>query len=279
MLEIEGLTVGIPHADGSFEPMLEDVALRVDAGQAVGLVGEAGAGKSLLVHAIAGQLRPPVVARSGTIRFEGRDLLAMNAEVRQTILGRDLALVLPGGRARLDPLMKVGKQIARVQRDHDGSVNKKVAQARAIELLDRVGIPDADLRAEAYPHELSGGMAQRALVAMALVNQPRFLVADEPTSGIDVTIQRQLLEDFSNLCREEHVGLLIVTRDLGIVAHYCDRVAVVSEGRIVEDADVRTFFKSPEHPVSQELMRATILERQQAAAWSEQTGTVGAGRS
>ena len=269
MLEIKNLTIGIPNPSGDgFEAMLDDVSLTVEAGQSVGLVGEAGSGKSLLVHAIGGLLRAPVVPIGGEILFEGRDMVAMPPDDRRLILGEELSLVLPGGRVRLNPLERVGRQIVRVQRDHHGDISKDEANARAIQLLDRVGIPDADKRALAYPHELSGGMAQRTVVAMALANSPRFLVADEPTSGIDVTIQRQILEDFGNLIREDNLGLLIVTRDLGIVAHFCDRVAVVSEGRIVENTEVRAFFKEQQHPVSKELMRATVLERQKAAEWS-----------
>ncbi|MCY3886687.1 MAG: ABC transporter ATP-binding protein [Chloroflexi bacterium] len=269
MLEIKNLTVGLPsRAESGFDTMLEDVSLSVEAGQSLGLVGEAGSGKSLLVHAIGGLLRPPVVPIGGEILFEGQDLLSMPPDDRRLILGEELSLVLPGGRIRLNPLEKVGRQIVRVLRDHHPEMAKAEALERAIQLLDRVGIPDPDKRALAYPHELSGGMAQRTVVAMALANSPRFIVADEPTTGIDVTIQRQILEDFAGLIREDNVGLLIVTRDLGIVAHFCDRVAVVSEGRIVENAEVRTFFKEQQHPVSQELMRATVLERQKAAEWS-----------
>ena len=269
MLEIKNLTVGVPDDSGvGFEAMLDDVSLSVGAGQSVGVVGEAGSGKSLLVHAIGGLLRAPVVPFGGEVLFEGRDMISMSADDRRLILGEELSLVLPGGRVRLNPLEKVGRQIMRVQRDHHDELSKVEAHQRAVQLLDRVGIPDPELRAEAYPHELSGGMAQRTVVAMALANSPRFLVADEPTTGIDVTIQRQILEDFASLIREDNVGLLIVTRDLGIVAHFCDRVAVVSEGRIVENAEVREFFKEQKHPVSRELMRATVLEREKAAEWS-----------
>lgn len=269
MLEIKNLTVGVPDDSGiGFEAMLDDISLSVDAGQSVGVVGEAGSGKSLLVHAIGGLLRAPVVPFGGEVLFEGRDMISMSADDRRLILGEELSLVLPGGRVRLNPLEKVGRQIMRVQRDHHDELSKVEAHQRAVQLLDRVGIPDPELRAEAYPHELSGGMAQRTVVAMALANSPRFLVADEPTTGIDVTIQRQILEDFASLIREDNVGLLIVTRDLGIVAHFCDRVAVVSEGRIVENAEVREFFKEQKHPVSRELMRATVLEREKAAEWS-----------
>jgi len=269
VLEIKNLTVGVPDDSGiGFEAMLDDISLSVDAGQSVGVVGEAGSGKSLLVHAIGGLLRAPVVPFGGEVLFEGRDMISMSADDRRLILGEELSLVLPGGRVRLNPLEKVGRQIMRVQRDHHDELSKVEAHQRAVQLLDRVGIPDPELRAEAYPHELSGGMAQRTVVAMALANSPRFLVADEPTTGIDVTIQRQILEDFASLIREDNVGLLIVTRDLGIVAHFCDRVAVVSEGRIVENAEVREFFKEQKHPVSRELMRATVLEREKAAEWS-----------
>lgn len=268
-LEIDGLTLGIQQDHGTFQPLLEDISLSVGSGQAVGLVGEAGSGKSLLVHAIAGLLRYPLVARSGAIRYDGQDLLKMDFDERRQILGKKLAIVLSGGRARLNPLEKAGKQIARVRLDHNPGVKKEAAYQRAVELLGRVGIPDPDVRALAYPHELSGGMAQRVLVAMSLANEPQFLVADEPTQGMDVTVARQVLDDFGALIRQEGLGLLIVSRDLGIVANYCDRVAVLHEGRLVETAEVKTFFKSPAHQVSRELLEVTALERSQASEWSD----------
>ena len=271
-LEIEGLTLGIQQDHQGFQALLEDISFSVESGQAVGLVGEAGSGKSLLVHAIAGLLRYPLVARSGATRYDGVDLLKVDFDRRREILGRRLAILLPGGRARLNPLEKVGSQIARVQRDHHPGLKKAVANQRAVDLLGRVGIPDPDKRTFAYPHELSGGMAQRVLVAMSLANRPEFLVADEPTSGLDVTVARQVLDDFAALCLQEGLGLLIVSRDLGIVANYCDRVAVLHEGRLVETAEVKTFFKSPAHQVSRELLAATALERSQASEWSDAAG-------
>lgn len=270
MLEIEGLTIGISERRGQLRPLIADVSFSVASGQSVGLVGEAGSGKSLLVHAIAGLLRPPLVVQ-GTIKFDGQDLLTMDGDARRQILGRQLAILLPGGRPRLNPLERVGDQIARVQLDHHDGLKREAALARAIDLLGRVGIPDPDRRARSFPHELSGGMAQRVLIAMALVNRPRFLVADEPTSGLDVTVQRQVLNDLASLIREEGLGLLIVTRDLGIVAHYCERVVVLGEGRLTEHAGVRQFFTKPQHPYSVRLLEATALERRQTA-WSEGEG-------
>ena len=270
MLEIEGLTIGISDGNG-VKPLIAGVSFSVVSGQSVGLVGEAGSGKSLLVHAIAGLLRPPLVIQ-GAIKFDGKDLLTMDGDARREILGRELAILLPGGRPRLNPLERVGNQIARVQLDHQDGLNREAAGARAIELLGRVGIPDPDRRARSYPHELSGGMAQRVLIAMSLVNRPRFLVADEPTSGLDVTVQRQVLNDLASLLKGERLGLLIVTRDLGIVAHYCERVVVLGEGRLIENAGVRQFFTNPQNPYSKRLLDATALERRQAAAWSEGAG-------
>lgn len=243
-------------------PIVSDVSFSVASGQSVGLVGEAGSGKSLLVQAIAALLRPPLMVE-GSVRFDGKNLLSMKFEERRRILGHQLAILLSGGRARLNPLERAGDQIARAILDHQPEVGREAASARAIELLERVGIADPRRMARSYPHELSGGMAQRVLVAMSLANRPRFLVADEPTAGLDVTVQRQVLEDLASLLREEGLGLLIVSRDLGIVAHYSERVIVLNEGQLTENASVRQFFISPQHPYSQRLLEATALERRQ----------------
>ena len=271
MLEIDHLTIEVADGSGKVQPLVADVSLSVAGGQSAGVVGEAGSGKSLLVSAIAGLLRPPLVAR-GAVRVDGRDMMVLNADEQRKVLGHQLAILLPGGRARLNPLERVGSQIARVMLDHNAGIRRAEAEARAVELLTRVGIPDPQRRARSYPHELSGGMAQRVLIAMALSNRPRYLVADEPTTGLDVTVQRQVLEDLAALVREEGLGLLIVSRDLGIVAHYCQRVVVLGNGQLIENAEVRQFFAHPQHAYSKRLLEATALERHQASSWSKGTG-------
>lgn len=264
MLELSHLNIGISDGGRGVEPILTDIELTVEAGQAVGLVGETGTGKSLLVQTIGGLVDHPIVAE-GAIRLDGRDLLAMELDERRKILGRELAILMGGGRSRLNPLERVGNQIARVALDHDESLDRKDAYDRAVELIRRVGIPDPEIRAQSYPHELSGGMCQRVVIAMSLVNRPRFLVTDDPTTGLDVTVARQVLDDFNSLIEDSGLGLLIATGDLGIVAQYCDRVAVLSGGRLTENADVETFFENPEHEYSKRLLEVTELDRARAA--------------
>jgi ABC-type glutathione transport system ATPase component len=260
MLRIERLSITVPRPDGTSKALLTDLTFEIPAGGSIGLVGEAGSGKSLLVAAIAGLIRAPLRAQ-GKIIFGGADLLAMDADERRKILGRQLGILLPGGRARLNPLARVGKQIAQVIIDHQKDVSRRDAEAKAVELLGRVGIPDPGRRAKSYPHELSGGMAQRALIAMVLANHPQFIVADEPTTGLDVTVQRQVLEDFASLTRQEGLGIMIASRDMGIIAHYCERVFVLGNGRLTEGRAIEDFFSNPSDRYSRELIEATRLER------------------
>jgi peptide/nickel transport system ATP-binding protein len=232
---------------------VRDVAVNIASGEIVGLVGESGAGKSTLALALLNLVRRPGRITGGTVKFGDVDLLAMRDRALTAIRGREIGLVMQNPRSPLNPMLRIGEQISDVYRAHSRESRQR-ARARAIEMLRLVGINDPERRLDAYPHELSGGMAQRALLAIALVCRPRLLIADEPTSGLDVTVRAQILDDLSHTVRETGSSVLLVTQDLGVVANYCDRVGVMADGRIVEWASVDDFFARPAHEVSQRLM-------------------------
>lgn len=235
---------------------LNGVSFSLDAGRILGLVGETGAGKSLTATSVMGLLRPPARVVKGRALFEGRDLLAMQPDALNALRGRDIALVVQSPKSSLDPLTRIGDQLIRIHRVHRGA-SAEAARARAIEMLHAVGIPDPSRRMSAWPHELSGGMAQRILIGLALMNSPRLLIADEPTTGLDVTVQAQILDLLRDLVRQTGIGAIIITHDLGVVAHYCDEVAVMYAGTIVESGPVGEVFASPAHPYAETLIGAT----------------------
>ncbi|WP_372621917.1 ABC transporter ATP-binding protein [Falsiroseomonas sp.] len=235
---------------------LNGVSFTVRAGEVVGLVGETGAGKSLTALAAMGLLRSPARIPQGRIRFEGRNILDMPERELQRIRGRRLTMIVQSPLTSLDPLKRVGDQLVRMQRVH-GTASGAAARERAEATLAAVRIPDPSRRMQAWPHELSGGMAQRVLIAMALINDPVMVIADEPTTGLDVTVQAQVLDTLRDLVSARDLGALIITHDLGVVAHYCQRVAVMFAGRIVEDGPVREVFARPGHPYTQALIAST----------------------
>lgn len=235
---------------------LNGVSFAVSAGEIMGLVGESGAGKSLTALAALGLLRPPARIVAGSIRFEGTELVGMAERELNRIRGTRMAMVVQSPRAALDPLARIGAQLVRVQTEHR-RIGKSDALSRAREILAEVGIPDPDRRLAAWPHELSGGMAQRVLIAMALVNEPRLLIADEPTTGLDVTVQAQVLDLLRGLVAKRGLGAIMITHDLGIIAHYCTRVAVMFAGTIVEEGPVRRIFAAPAHPYTRALLDST----------------------
>ena len=235
---------------------LNGVSFTLDPGRVLGLVGETGAGKSLTALSVMGLLRPPARVVAGRVRFEGTDLLALPEHELNALRGSRMALVVQSPRASLDPLTRIGDQLVRIQRAHrDITVGE--ARTRAVATLTSVGIPDPERRMRAWPHELSGGMAQRVLIAMALINEPRLLIADEPTTGLDVTVQAQILDLLRDLVRTRNLGAIIITHDLGVVAHYCDDVAVMFAGGIVEKGPVAAVFGAPRHPYTQSLIAST----------------------
>ena len=235
---------------------LNDISFSLDAGKVLGFVGETGAGKSLTAQSICGLLRPPARIVGGRVTFDGRDLTAMDPEELNALRGSEIAMVVQNPRTSLDPLTRIGDQLVRIHQAHSGGP-LSASQARALEMMEAVGIPDPTNRAKAWPHELSGGMAQRVLIAMALMNDPKLLIADEPTTGLDVTVQAQILDLLKDLTERFSMAMIVITHDLGIVAHYSDEVAVMFAGTIVETGPVGAIFDAPAHPYTRSLISAT----------------------
>jgi peptide/nickel transport system ATP-binding protein/oligopeptide transport system ATP-binding protein len=242
---------------------LNGISFGLEEGEVLGLVGETGAGKSLTALALLGLLQPPAVVAGGRITFEGRELAALGSGGRDPVRGTRLTLIPQSPHTSLDPLMRVGDQLVRMQREH-APLSRQEARRRAGEMLAEVRIPAPGERLRAWPHELSGGMAQRVLIALALVNRPKLVVADEPTTGLDVTVQAEVLDTLRELVRARGMSAIIITHDLGIVAHYCDRLAVMFAGTIVEQGPTRAVFRAQHHPYTRALIAATprrIAER------------------
>lgn len=244
--------------------VLNGVDLDVGSGRIVGLIGETGAGKSMTATATIGLL-PRLAEVSGDIRFEGVNLLALEGDALDRVRGARIGFVAQNPRAALEPVTRIGDQLVRLIRAHS-TTGKSAARARAIDILQAVGIPDPQARYRAYPHELSGGMAQRAVIAMALVNQPQLVIADEPTTGLDVTVQAQVLDLLLHLVRAQGAAALVITHDLGIVAQYCDDMAIMFAGRVVERGAVTEVFANPQHPYTRRLIAASRSRVGSAAA-------------
>ena len=254
LLEIEDLHVHFETDDGVVEAV-DGVSLTLDAGRALGVVGESGAGKTVLALTVMGLTRAPNARISGAVRFGGRDLLACpDAELR-ALRGDEVAMVFQDPLSSLHPLHRIGAQLAEAVLAHR-EVTRAAARQWAVELLGLVGLPDPAARADAYPHELSGGMRQRAMIAMALANDPKLLIADEPTTALDVTVQAQILELIARLREELGLAVLLITHDLGVVAETAEEIAVMYAGRVVELAPTEALFAAPEHPYSWGLLRS-----------------------
>ena len=247
---------------------LRGIDLKVREGENIGLVGESGSGKTTLARAIMQLISRPGRVDSGRIEFAGRDLSTLSEAELRAIRGDDIAMVIPNPRTELNPLVTVGKQIANVARYHL-SLPRKEANAMALAMLDAVQIPDPKRRFKAYPHELSGGMAQRVVMAIALICSPRFIISDGATSGLDVTVQTQVLELLQDLVQQQGASMLFITRDIGITAHYCHQVAIIYAGEIVEIADNASFFDNPQHPYSVMLLSAFSHNPKLRGMWSK----------
>ena len=249
---------------------LNKVTLSLNAGEVLGIVGETGAGKSLTAQSICGLLRPPAQIVGGSVMFDGKELLSLSEDEINAIRGADIAMVVQNPRSSLDPLTQICKQLVRVHQTHSGGTILESRQ-KALDMMRAVGIPDPLGRFNAWPHELSGGMAQRVLIAMALMNEQKLLIADEPTTGLDVTVQAQILDLLEDLVNQFDMACMIITHDLGIVAHYCDQVAVMFAGEIVEQGPTKRVFQTPAHPYTQQLLAATP-ERSQMGIRSQLGG-------
>ncbi|HEV2591143.1 MAG TPA: ABC transporter ATP-binding protein, partial [Gaiellaceae bacterium] len=246
LLDVRGLTVRFPTPDGAVQAV-SDVSYSLRRGETLGVVGESGSGKSVSNLATMGLLSRTRTIITGEILFEGRDLLTLPTEEMRQIRGKDIAMIFQDPFASLHPMYRVGDQIAEAVRAHR-DVSKDVARARAVELLDQVGIPNAKSRARDYPHQYSGGMRQRAMIAMALVHNPSVLIADEPTTALDVTVQAQILELIDQVKKEFNIGVILVTHDLGVVAETANTVLVMYAGRIMEYGAAGQVFAQPQHP-------------------------------
>ena len=247
LLEVLGLSTQFATDQGSFAAV-DQVSFQVEAGRTLAIVGESGSGKSVTALSIMGLVpSPPGRITDGSIRFEGRQLLGMAPAEMQALRGNAMAMIFQEPMSSLNPAFTVGEQIVEGLLRHS-TVNKAQARARALQMLERVRIPAPAQRFDEHPHKLSGGMRQRAMIAMALANEPRLLIADEPTTALDVTIQAQILELMHTLQRESGTAIVLITHDLGVVAEVADEVAVMYCGRIVEQAPVRQLFAEPQHP-------------------------------
>ena len=259
LLEIKDLHVHFATPAGVAE-VVNGVSLRLDAARMHGLVGESGSGKSVTARSVLGLLpRGNLLRRDGVVRFGGRDLLGMDeAALRQEIRGREIAMIFQDPMTALNPVMRIGHQIAMPMRRHLG-LSKKAALAKAVELLDQVGIPNPKARLRSFPHELSGGQRQRVMIAIALSCDPRLLIADEPTTALDVTVQAQILDLFDRLRAERGLAILLVSHDLSLIAERCDEVSVMYAGRVVENGPADVIFADPRHPYTRLLEEARPL--------------------
>jgi peptide/nickel transport system ATP-binding protein len=254
LLRVEDLRVAYPTEDGLVQAV-DGISYELGRGRTLGIVGESGSGKTVAALSVLGLTRAQGAQVSGRISFEGRDLLTLSENELRAIRGNQIAMVFQDPLSSLHPLYRVGAQIVEAIRAHRDLAKAK-ARAHTIELPGLVGIPDPARRVDAYPHELSGGQRQRAMIAMALANDPKLLIADEPTTALDVTVQAQILALLARLQRERAMALVLVTHDLGVVAEMADDIAVMYAGQIVESAPAERIFTAPEHPYTWGLLRS-----------------------
>lgn len=254
LLEVRGLSTELATANGPIRPV-DDIHLRIEPGQTVGLVGESGCGKSTLAYSLLRLVPAPGRIVAGEILWKGRDLLRLTESDIRQVRGKEISLIFQEPSAALNPVLTVGEQVSETLRAHDGMAGPDAHQ-RTVDLFRAVGIPDPAERVSDYPHQMSGGMKQRVLIAMAIACSPDLLIADEPTTALDVTIQSQIMDLLARLKERLQVAILLISHDLGVVAENADRVAVMYAGRIVEEASVDSLFKDPKHPYTAALLRS-----------------------
>ena len=253
LLEVRDLHVEFRTRDGVAKAV-DGVDCAVDAGETLAVLGESGSGKSVTAQAVMGILdTPPGRITGGEVLFRGRDLLKLKEQERRRVRGAEMAMIFQDALSSLNPVLPVGDQLGEMFVVHRG-MSRKAARAKAVELMDRVRIPAARERVGQYPHQFSGGMRQRIMIAMALALEPALIIADEPTTALDVTVQAQVMELLAELRREYRMGLVLITHDLGVVADVADRIAVMYAGRIVETAPVHDLYKAPAHPYTRGLL-------------------------
>lgn len=255
LLSVEDLVVAFEGDEGEMRAV-DGVSFTVGAGEAVGVVGESGCGKSVTSLAVLRLLpEPPGRVAGGRVVFGGKDLLGLSEKEMRAVRGKEIAMIFQEPMTALNPVLTVGAQIAEGLRHHLG-LSKAAARQRSIELLEKVGIPAPAERIDSYPHQLSGGMRQRVMIAMALACEPKLILADEPTTALDVTIQAQILDLLRGLRREMNMSIVLITHDLGVVADFVDRVVVMYAGKVIEEARVEALFAKPLHPYTQGLLRS-----------------------
>lgn len=254
MLEIQNLSVHFGERDAPFKAV-DRISYTVQAGEVVGLVGESGSGKSVSSLALMGLIDFPGRVSADALLFDGNDLLKMPEKSRRKLIGSDVSMIFQDPMTSLNPCYTVEYQIIEALRAHQGG-SKKALRAKTIELLEQVGIPDPVSRLNAYPHQLSGGMSQRVMIAMAIACGPKLLIADEPTTALDVTIQAQIMELLLSLQRSRGMGLILITHDLALVAEAADRILVMYAGQLVESGAAADIFRRPRHPYTQALLRS-----------------------
>jgi dipeptide transport system ATP-binding protein len=254
LLEIENLSVEFPTTAGVLRAV-DGVSMRLDEGEVLGVVGESGSGKSVTMLALMGLVAYPGRVTADRLTFAGRDLMAMSARERRKLAGKDVAMIFQEPTTSLNPCFTIGFQLVETLRLHEG-MDRAAARRSAVELLEQVGIPEPAKRLGAFPHQLSGGMNQRVMIAMAIACNPRLLIADEPTTALDVTIQAQILDLLLALQRERGMSLVLITHNMGVVAETAHRVTVMYAGQVVEEQDVASLFAKPEHPYTAALLAA-----------------------
>jgi dipeptide transport system ATP-binding protein len=255
LLEIENLSVVFPSQSGGGVHAVDGVSIALEKGEVLGIVGESGSGKSVGMLAVMGLVPFPGRVTADRLLFEGRDLLSLSDRERRSLAGKDVAMIFQEPTTSLNPSFTIGYQLAETLRIHDG-MKAKAARRRVIELLEQVGIPAAEGRLSAYPHQMSGGMNQRVMIAMAIACNPKLLIADEPTTALDVTIQAQILDLLLSLQRDRGMALILITHNMGVVSDTTERVAVMYAGQIMEERATQSLFASPQHPYTAALLAA-----------------------
>jgi dipeptide transport system ATP-binding protein len=254
LLDIDDLSVEFPSRTGALRAV-DGVKLRVDEGEVLGIVGESGSGKSVSMLALMGLVAYPGIVKAKRMSFDGRDLIGMSASQRRKLVGKDVAMIFQEPTTSLNPCFTIGFQLIETMRLHL-NLDRKAAKMRAIDLLEQVGIPAAESRLSAYPHQLSGGMNQRVMIAMAISCNPRLLIADEPTTALDVTIQAQILDLLLQLQKDRGMALVLITHNMGVVAETAHRIMVMYAGQIMEEQPASELFASPQHPYTAALLAA-----------------------
>ncbi len=271
LVEIENLSVEFP-TQGGIMRAVDGVSLKLEEGEVLGVVGESGSGKSVTMLALMGLIPFPGRVKADKLTFNGRDLLTISERERRKLTGKDVAMIFQEPMTSLNPSFTIGFQLTETLRLHEG-MDRKAAWRRAIELLEQVGIPSPESRLSAFPHQMSGGMNQRVMIAMAIACNPKLLIADEPTTALDVTIQAQILDLLMTLQKERNMGLVMITHNMGVVADTAQRVMVMYAGQIMEERSAADLFASPQHPYTAALL-AALPERSEGGRLATIPGVV-----